>query len=87
MNPHAVFSVLKATPFPMLVVSADYPHFTIAAANTAFLKNSNSNENEVIGKSIFNVFAPVLKDKNQENADLLKSLEKVRSSKLPAKFW
>ncbi|MGN6267560.1 MAG: PAS domain S-box protein [Ginsengibacter sp.] len=86
MNANAVFSVLKATPFPMLVVSADYPHFTIAAANTAFLKNSNSHENEIIGKSIFSAFSPVLKDKNQENADLRKSLEKVLSSKLPDKI-
>src|SRR6185312_616936 len=86
MNANAVFSVLKATPFSMLVVSADYPHFTIAAANTAFLKNSNSHENEIIGKSIFSAFSPVLKDKNHENADLRKSLEKVLSSKLPDKI-
>jgi len=86
MNANAVFSVLKATPFPMLVISADYPHFTIAAVNTAFLKNSNSHESEIIGKSIFSAFSPVLKDKNQENADLRKSLEKVLSSKLPDKI-
>src|SRR6185312_15579768 len=37
-------------------------------------------------KSIFSAFSPVLKDKNHENADLRKSLEKVLSSKLPDKI-
>jgi PAS domain S-box-containing protein len=85
INSNSLLSVLKATPFPMLVVLPDSPHFTISAANTAFLRNSNSHENEIIGKSIFDVFSPTLEDKNQKNAELRKSLEKVLS-KVPDKI-
>jgi PAS domain S-box-containing protein len=86
INSKSLLSIFKATPLPMLVLLADSPHFTITDVNSAFLKHSNCNENDIIGKSIFEVFLQTFNDENHGISDLRKSLEKAVSSNMPDKM-
>lgn len=79
-------SIFKATPLRMLVLSTDSPLFTIADSNTAYLMESNRNENDIIGKSIFEIFSQSIGKENEGIRDLRKSLEKVIHSKHPDKI-
>ncbi len=86
MNSESLLAVFKATPIPMLVLLPDAPHFTITDLNSAFLKETNNKEQDINGKSIFDVFPQSLDDKNEAISELHQSLEKVISSKIPDKM-
>jgi PAS domain S-box-containing protein len=82
----SLVSVFKATPLPMLVLLPDTPHFTIAEANLAFFKATNTKEKEIEGKSIFDVFPLNGNYENSGVANLVDSLQKVIFSKKPDKM-
>lgn len=48
--------IFKAFPLPALLLLPDAPHFTIADVNSAYLKISGKNEEDLLGKSIFDTF-------------------------------
>lgn len=55
--PELFINIYKAYPLPALLLLPDSPHFTIAAVNTAYLKYTCTNEADITGKSIYDVFA------------------------------
>jgi hypothetical protein len=85
INSKSVLSVFKATPIPTLVLLTDSPLFTVACVNSAFLKENDMKENNIVGKSIFEV-VQTLYTENEGTADLHRSLEKVVSSKTSDKM-
>jgi len=78
LNSDSLQKIFKATPFPTAVLFPDAPDFTVADANVAFLKKVQGEEQEIIGKSIFDIFPYQI---DSCISDLKRSLETVISTK------
>ena len=86
VNTNSLISIFKATPLPMLVLLPDDPFFTIVEVNDAFLNAAHVRETAVLGKSIFDIFGQMKAEKNDAEAFLLQSLQKVIADKKPDKM-
>lgn len=53
LNFEAVFA---ASPSPMLLLGPDDPHFTILAANDAYLRATMTTRDQIVGRGLFEVF-------------------------------
>lgn len=61
--------IFKASPLPSLLILADAPKFTLVAVNAAYLKVTNSQEDDLIGKGLFEAFPP---EENREEGNVEK---------------
>lgn len=87
INANSLLKIFKATPLPTLVLLPDAPHFTIVDVNSSFLKMKNHSENDIVGKSIFEVFSEANSYKNGSGvSDLCRSLQTVISSRIADKM-
>jgi PAS domain S-box-containing protein len=48
--------IFKSAPLPILLLLPDAPYFTVADVNTAYLKATNTKEDSLVGKSVFETF-------------------------------
>ena len=81
MSTNSLGSIFKATPLPMLVLSAENLLFTIAEVNVAFVNAVKLKESDILGKSIFTVFHDNGYEKKEAMDYLLQSLQKAISQK------
>jgi len=79
---HQFSQIFQLIPTPGILLLPDAPKFTIAAVNNAYLEVVNFNEEDLIGKGIFEAF-PKNPEDHISNADinLKNSLEKVIAKK------
>jgi signal transduction histidine kinase len=76
--------LFEAAPGLFLVLRPDSPRFTILGASDAYLNATKTKRNEIVGRSLFEVF-PDNPDDSQASgvSNLSKSLERVIEKKLP----
>jgi PAS domain S-box-containing protein len=73
--------IFKVSPLPSLLLLPDAPNFTIAEVNNAYLNFVGNNEQELIGKNIFEVFPKNHEEKNTRgNINLRQALLAVIST-------
>ncbi|MBC7651776.1 MAG: PAS domain S-box protein, partial [Deinococcales bacterium] len=77
--------LFKLMPLPGVLLAVDAPRYTVVNVNDAFLKTTNTNKNNVIGKGIFEAIP------NNPKADgvqiLVQSLETAVHTKQPQKTF
>ena len=77
-------SLFKALPERYVVFAPDSPAFTMIAASEKYFEVTNKTANEVLGKSLFQVFPDTSeKAKKTGKGELQESLEKVIQTKKP----
>ncbi|MEX0685662.1 MAG: histidine kinase dimerization/phosphoacceptor domain -containing protein [Balneolales bacterium] len=56
LNSSSIKSIFKASPSPQIILLPDEPQFTIVLVNEAFLQATNSVEEDLVGKPLFEAF-------------------------------
>lgn len=81
MNLTDIELLYNCQPTPSIILKPDYPRFSIAAVNTAFLKSTHTSHQELIGQPLFNIFVPNPDDDGSRNQQLVNALKEVIATK------
>ena len=83
-----LLKIFNASPLPSLLLLPDFPHFTIAQANTAYLNASGKAADELAGKGIFETFKNYSTDHSIPGMEaLLSSFQKVATKGISDKIY
>jgi PAS domain S-box-containing protein len=76
--------IFRVAPTPMLVVRLDDPQFSVVDANSAYLRLSGMNLEQVVGRGIFDLFPPNHHDSASTGpANLISSFRRVIATRTP----